>query len=510
MERLHPYDPHRIGTYRLLSRLGSGSTGQVYLARGDRGRTVAVKLVHHGLGAREEFRVRLRQEVAAVRRAGGAWTAPVLAADTETAAPWVATAHVAGPSLHQVVAHDFGPLPAPSVRVLAAGLAYALRDVHRAGLVHRALRPSHVLLSLDGPRVVDFGISRAATGSPAFPSPGFTAPEQLRGGPATAAGDVFRLGAVLAYAATGRLPSGEVQEPGSPPALLLRGTEAERDLARLPPDLYALVRDCLDRDPGARPQPDEVLERIGASKAVADGRALDPWLPPTLVAQLGRHAVRLLDREDAGPDRPAPPQPPAVPPSYSVSPAPETESPAGPSRTASTAVLLAVAAVVAVLSAGTVDAVMNGSEDPRPPVSGARKPTTSPTTSPTSPPGASGPSVAAAPADPGGPSGTLPGAYLGSWQAVRGTQTWRLTLTPGSPGERVMALTVEDPGFTCAWTAPLLSASGPVELDASTVTSGAPPTCTPGVRSRLLLRPDGTLRREPVSGGAPALDYTRA
>ncbi|KJK54218.1 serine/threonine-protein kinase [Streptomyces sp. NRRL F-4428] len=518
MEQLHPHDPHRIGPYRLLSRLGAGGMGQVYLARSDRGRTVAVKLVHLGLAAREEFRIRFRQEVDAARRVGGEWTAPVLDADTEAPTPWFATGYVAGPSLRRVVAHDFGPLPDRSVRVLAAGLAHALQDIHRAGIVHRDLKPSNVLITLDGPRVIDFGIARAPAGYGAgltrigevIGSPGFMAPEQVRGEPATTACDVFCLGAVLAYAATARLPFGDATQPGGLPALLLRSTEAEPDLAGVPAELLDLVRDCLHPDPAARPGPAEVLDRVGADGTVADGRALEPWLPTPLVAGLGRHAVRLLDREDAGPDR-AVPAPPMLPPSYSACPPPEPEPLPRP-RTAPTALLLAVAAVVGGLSAGTVYAVMSGAEDPRPPVTSSRTPAA----------GASGPPAAAAsasasasasvvgsaPASPPG-AGRLPEEYVGSWQAVRGSQIWRLTLAPGGIGEQVMSLAVQDPGFACAWTAALRSATDPVELDASTVTSGAPPTCTAGSRSRFRLLPDGALRRELAGGGSPPLDYRR-
>lgn len=320
MEQLHPYDPHHIGPYRLLSRLGAGGMGQVYLARSDRGRTVAVKLVHHDLAAREEFRIRFRQEVDAARRVGGEWTAPVLDADTEAATPWFATGYVAGPSLRQVVAHEFGPLPGRSVRILAAGLAYALQDIHRAGIVHRDLKPSNVLITLDGPRVIDFGIARAPAGSATGPdrpdpgltrvgevvgSPGFMAPEQIRGEPVTAACDIFCLGAVLVYAATGRLPFGDAEQPGGLAGLLLRSTGAEPDLTGVPAELHDLVRDCLRADPAARPGPAEVLARVGAGDTVADGRALEPWLPAPLVAGLGRHAVRLLDRggRRSGPGR---------------------------------------------------------------------------------------------------------------------------------------------------------------------------------------------------------------
>ncbi|MGW6857271.1 serine/threonine-protein kinase [Streptomyces xanthophaeus] len=551
MEQLHPRDPHRIGPYRLLARLGAGGMGQVYLARSDRGRTVAVKLVHQDLAAREEFRIRFRHEVAAARRVAGEWTAPVLEADTEAEVPWFATGYVAGPSLRQVVAQDFGPLPARSVRILAAGLAYALRDIHRAGLVHRDLKPSNVLITLDGPRVIDFGIARA----PAEPghgltmageligSPGFMAPEQLRGEPATAACDVYCLGAVLAYAATGRLPSGEAGRPD--------GAGAEAVLADVPPELRELVRDCLHGDPAARPEPSEVLARVGAGDTVADGRALEPWLPGLLVAQLGRQAVQLLDREDAGPDRipaapaalavPTPPAaPPATPPVPPVPPAPPTPPVAAPpplppaapaptlsghptypafapqeaervdrSRAASTVFLLAVAVVVAVAAGGTVYAVMNGSADPVPP-GGA----TGAAPDPTRPTGGAGPSGPSGTARTGTPApapapGALPEAYLGTWRATTGTQTWQLTLGPGVVGEPVMTLSVQDPAFACTWRAALRSAPDPVELDASTVTSGAPPTCSAGSWSLLRLLPDGSLRRELAGGSGTPLTYRK-
>ncbi|MFE6835302.1 serine/threonine-protein kinase [Streptomyces sp. NPDC057705] len=527
MEHLHPHDPHHIGPYRLLSRLGAGGMGQVYLARSDRGRTVAVKLVHHDLATREEFRIRFRHEVAAARRVGGEWTAPVLDADTEAATPWVATGYVAGPSLREVVARDFGPLPGRSVRILAAGLAYALQDIHRAGIVHRDLKPSNVLVTLDGPRVIDFGIARA----PAEPgdtagggltrvgeligSPGFMAPEQIRGEPVTAACDIFCLGVVLVYAATGRLPFGDAEQPGGLAGLLLRSTEARPDLADVPTELHGLVRDCLHPDPAARPGPGEVLARVGAGDTVADGRALEPWLPAPLVARLGRHAVQLLDREDAGPDRPpataTAPAPMPMPSAYSAY-TPVGAEPAPRPWTASTALLLAVATVVAALSAGTVYAVMSGAEDPRPPVGGARTPSAPP---PASPSGSASASASASGGG-GGPgpgsvasAAGLPEAYLGTWYATHGSQTWRLALTHGAVGDPVMSLAVEAPGFACAWTAPLRHAPDPVELDASTVTSGTPPTCTPGGWSRLRLLPDGTLQRELVGSDNPPLSYRR-
>ncbi|GGW62383.1 hypothetical protein GCM10010503_44590 [Streptomyces lucensis JCM 4490] len=307
MEKLGAGDPPRIGSYRLLARLGAGGMGHVYLARSERGRTVAVKLVREELAEQEEFRARFRQEVRAARRVGGYWTAPVLDADTEAAVPWVATGYVAGPSLQQVVGHDHGALPERSVRILAAGLAHALKDIHAAGIVHRDLKPSNVLVTIDGPRVIDFGIARALEATSAggegltrtgslVGSPGFMAPEQVRGDRITPACDVFCLGSVLAYAATGVLPFGT--STTGVHALMFRIAQEEPDLEGVPEGIADLVRDCLRKDPGARPSLDAILERTGAEDTVAGGRSRDPWLPGSLVAQLGRHAVRLLETED--------------------------------------------------------------------------------------------------------------------------------------------------------------------------------------------------------------------
>ncbi|MEV6020926.1 MULTISPECIES: protein kinase [unclassified Streptomyces] len=312
MEKLGAGDPRQIGVYRLLARLGAGGMGHVYLARSDRGRTVAVKLVRPELAEQEEFRARFRQEVQAARRVGGLWTAPVLDADTEAPIPWVATGYVAGPSLQGVVGRDHGALPERSVRILAAGLAHALQDIHAAGLIHRDLKPSNVLVTIDGPRVIDFGIARALetvtdgglthTGA-LVGSPGFMAPEQVRGDRVTPACDIFCLGSVLSYAATGALPFGAANSGVH--AMMFRIAQEDPDLTGVPEGLADLVRDCLRKDPGARPGLDEILERTGAEDTVAEGRTLDPWLPGSLVAQLGRHAVQLLDTEnpDAGPSQ---------------------------------------------------------------------------------------------------------------------------------------------------------------------------------------------------------------
>ncbi|MYX15298.1 protein kinase [Streptomyces sp. SID8374] len=339
MDKLGPDDPHRIGAYRLLARLGEGGMGQVFLARSDRGRTVALKLVRRELAEQPEFRARFRQEVRAAHQVGGAWTAPVLDSDTEAPIPWVATGYVAGPSLHRIVSGRpgapltdsgaYGPLPLRSVQLLGSGLAHALQHIHRAGLIHRDLKPSNVLLTIDGPRVIDFGIARALesladgdltrTGA-MIGSPGFMAPEQVRGERVTPACDVFCLGSVLAYAATGRLPFGAA-ESGGVHALMFRITQEDPDLTGVPAELAEVVRDCLAKDPAARPSTDEILARLG--EAEAD----EPWLPATLIAQLGRHAVGLLDAEDPeGPENPEPRQGQPQTPQQPTTPARPTDA----------------------------------------------------------------------------------------------------------------------------------------------------------------------------------------
>ncbi|WP_406465509.1 protein kinase [Streptomyces sp. NBC_01622] len=300
MQPLGSDEPTVVGPYRLLGRLGSGGMGRVYLGRSAGGRTVAVKIVHPHFALDEEFRARFRREVDAARRVGGAWTAPVLDADPEAAVPWVATAYAAGPSLSAAVT-DGGPLPTASVRALGAGLAEALTAVHELGLVHRDVKPSNVLLTLDGPLLIDFGIARATDGTASLTStgvsvgsPGYMAPEQILGKGATGASDVFSLGAVLVYAATGESPF-----PGdSSAALLYKVVHEEPELGDMGGELRELAMACLAKDPASRPSPGEVSGRLapeGAARLVAGG-----WLPGALVEQVSRSAVQLLNLEAAG------------------------------------------------------------------------------------------------------------------------------------------------------------------------------------------------------------------
>ncbi|MGW4804096.1 serine/threonine-protein kinase [Kitasatospora sp. NPDC004272] len=303
MELLTADDPSVIGDYRLLRRLGAGGMGRVYLGRTAGGRTVAVKVVRPELADDPEFRARFRQEVSAARRVGGRWTAPVLDADTEGPRPWVATGYVAGPSLGEAV-RTAGPLPVPSVHALGARLAEALEQVHALGLVHRDVKPSNVLLALDGPRLIDFGVARALDAAATLThsgyvvgSPGFMSPEQAAGSPAGPAGDVFSLGALLAFAATGTAPFGEGV---SAAVLLYRVLHEEPALDGLDGELREAVTACLAKDPAHRPTPAELRARLAPAAAAGP----EGWLPGPLAAAVGRAAVELLDLEgDSGPSR---------------------------------------------------------------------------------------------------------------------------------------------------------------------------------------------------------------
>ncbi|MBC2877335.1 MULTISPECIES: serine/threonine-protein kinase [Streptomyces] len=302
MRPLLEEDPRTVGPYRLLGVLGAGGMGRVYVGRNPGGRTVAVKVVHPRLALDEEFRSRFRREVETARRVGGAWTAPVLDADPDAPVPWVVTGYVAGPSLDRAVA-DVGPLPEPAVRAVGAGLAEALAAVHALGLVHRDVKPSNVLLPLDGPRLIDFGIARAMDGTTSLTatgvvigSSGYMAPEQVLGRPLTGAADVFSLGAVLAFAAAGAAPF-----PGEHHASInYRVVHGDPELGPgLDGELRELVTACLAKDPADRPAPEDLLRRLTGGRPAGD--LVGPgWLPAPLVEQVSRQAVELLGLEGGG------------------------------------------------------------------------------------------------------------------------------------------------------------------------------------------------------------------
>ncbi|MFD3912343.1 protein kinase [Streptomyces sp. NPDC058603] len=264
-------DPRSVGAYRLVSRLGAGGMGVVYLGRSVSGRQVAVKMIRPEFAEDDGFRTRFRREVEAARRVSGAFTAPVVDADPEAEQPWLATLFVPGRTLHARVADD-GPLPPGEIRILAAGLAEALRDIHRTGLVHRDLKPANVLLAEDGLRVIDFGISRAVDSDPltrtglVVGTPPFMAPEQFRAGEATGPfTDVFALGSVLVFAATGHGPF----DATDPFVCGYRVTHEEPDLTGLPDELRELIAPCLSKEPSARPTVGDLLKHTEAAMSGA-------------------------------------------------------------------------------------------------------------------------------------------------------------------------------------------------------------------------------------------------
>lgn len=294
-------DPARIGPYLLLGRLGAGGMGRVFLARSDSGRTVAVKVVHEEHVSDEQFRARFRREIDAARRVGEEYTAPVLDAGPDDEPPWVATGYVPGLSLEQVVRRH-GPLPTASLHALTFRLLKALKDIHDAGIVHRDLKPSNVMLTVDGAKVIDFGIARAletsvdslltSTGM-VVGSPGFMSPEQVRGQRAGVKSDVFTLGCVLMYAASGKLPFG--QGASNQHAVMFQIVEGEPDLTGVEDaSLRALIARCLIKDPGERPSVDELLDGPERTRPLI---TLGTWLPAAVVAHLAQQSARLLDAE---------------------------------------------------------------------------------------------------------------------------------------------------------------------------------------------------------------------
>ncbi len=263
VDRLQPGDPGQIGPFRLLDRLGEGGMGRVYLGESPGGRKVAIKVVHPHYATDPEFRRRFAREVAAARQVGGFHTAAVVGADPGADPPWMATAYIPGPSLAETIAQH-GPLDEAGVRKLGAALAEGLAAIHDCGLIHRDLKPGNVILADDGPRIIDFGIAKgtdatALTGSSAvIGTLRYMSPEQLNGHELTPQSDVFALGTVLAFAATGHDPF----EAPTIPAVITRILTDPPDLDPLTGDLRGIIGDCLGKDPGSRPSPDDLLARF--------------------------------------------------------------------------------------------------------------------------------------------------------------------------------------------------------------------------------------------------------
>ncbi|MEU8799447.1 serine/threonine-protein kinase [Spirillospora sp. NPDC048819] len=292
MSATRPGDPRQVGPYRVVARLGAGGMGQVFLGRSPAGRTVAIKIIHPAMAEDGDFRARFRREITAARAVSGVYTAAVVDADPDASPPWLATTFLRGMSLQEAVA-THGPLPVPAVRALGAGLAEALRSVHRAGIVHRDLKPSNVMLSPEGPRVIDFGIARPSeataltrTGA-TLGTPAYMSPEQASGQEAGAPSDVFSFGAVLTYAATGIGPFGQ----GAVHEMVYRVIHLPPYLDGVAdPGLRALIAACMEKDPARRPGADWLLAQLSADPQGTQ------WLPPHVAHDVARRGQATVPR----------------------------------------------------------------------------------------------------------------------------------------------------------------------------------------------------------------------
>jgi hypothetical protein len=347
MEGLQRGDPASVGGYRLLGRLGTGGMGQVFLGVSPSGRHVAVKLIHQVHAGTEQFRERFAREIEMARRVGGFHTAPVVDADPHADPPWMVTAYIDGPSLEEAVGR-YGPLPAGQVRALGAGLAEGLAAIHAHGLVHRDLKPGNVIMAEDGPRIIDFGIARAVD-STGLTSTGavvgtfsYMSPEQVRGDPVRSASDVFALGSVLAFAATGRPPFGS----DTAAAVMFRVVGQPPDLARVADEgLRALIEACLAKSPEHRPTVPAVLAAL-----TGRGPSLAPRAPRHATPAAGPADTRTRTYPSRDPARTAPgrhafPAPITAPPIT----APPGAAPPKPRRRR--AALIIAAALLAALAA---------------------------------------------------------------------------------------------------------------------------------------------------------------
>ncbi|MEV5431356.1 serine/threonine-protein kinase [Streptomyces sp. NPDC052701] len=296
MMRLRREDPRVVGSFKLHRRLGAGGMGVVYLGSDKKGQRVALKVIRPDLAEDQEFRSRFAREVSAARRIRGGCTARLVAADLEADRPWFATQYVPGPSLHDKVV-DEGPLGAAEVAAIGAALSEGLVAVHEAGVVHRDLKPSNILLSPKGPRIIDFGIAWATGASTlthvgtAVGSPGFLAPEQVRGAAVTPATDVFSLGATLAYASMGDSPFGH----GSSEVMLYRVVHEEPQLHGVPDALAPLIRACLAKDPDERPSTLQLSLRLKEIAAREAQGLTDARPPAPRAGEADRPTGRLAD-----------------------------------------------------------------------------------------------------------------------------------------------------------------------------------------------------------------------
>ncbi|MFD7188637.1 PQQ-binding-like beta-propeller repeat protein [Streptomyces sp. NPDC059914] len=342
VEQLTQHDPRRIGPFEVLGRLGAGGMGLVYLARSASGRRVAIKTVRTELAEDQLFRVRFTREVEAARAVSGFYTAAVVDADPRAAVPWLATAYVPAPSLEEIVT-ECGPMPAQAVRWLAAGIAEALQSIHGAGLVHRDMKPSNVLVVEDGPRVIDFGIAsgvsntRLTMTNVAVGTPAYMSPEQARDSRSvTGASDIFSLGSTLAFAATGHAP----YHGGNPVETVFMLLREGPDLTGLPEELRPLIESCMQMDAGLRPTPADLQAQLAPHLFAAggdDSGTASAWLPGSATAMIEQRRGGRKPAPPAPPAAPAPvPPPPQAPPRVdprpSVAVAAHRPDPGGPVR----------------------------------------------------------------------------------------------------------------------------------------------------------------------------------
>ena len=421
MEPLSGDDPVQVASYQLRARLGAGGMGRVYLAYTPGGRPVALKVVRPEFDADPTFRERFRHEVDAARRVHGLYTAQVLDADPAATPPWLVTAYVPGPSLQQALA-QYGPMPPDTVFQLMAGVAEALEAIHGAGVVHRDLKPSNVILAPDGPRVIDFGIARAADASTITQqgvrvgSPQFMAPEQILGRPPTPAVDVFALGHLAAFAVLGRSPFGD----GDAAAVFARILNQPPDLTGCPQPLRALIERCLSKDPEARPAPGGVVAACREHQNPQTVQIAEAWLPPAMAAALAQHTAPPPPMQYAAQPLPAQPVPTvqAPPPTYPYPVGATSQSPTGVFIPRTTMMRAAVGVVVigAVIGLGIV--FLHGTDKNN---AGLGAPPHSSSASATAASGPQSPAAGAGSASPSLAAGLDP-CLVGTWRGVSGSQ----------------------------------------------------------------------------------------